>query len=267
MGFVSATNRVCHVVKGNLGLRQASQSGGRCQGEAGVLASCCSQTGSMSCPTRRRCWSSSSTSWLCPKSIATANLCCLFYQGFVQPLKQLRALRGEWDQPPKAGGGDFHSVTTDLAPNGPFIRVAAQRPQDTSYCSPGFYFPPLSFSPPLCLAVCACVHLCVRVCTLCVCVFLCVHVCTCVHCVTVCACICVHVSACVYLCACAHMCIHVCICLCAHVCTCVFVHVCTCVPLCVYAYMCMCMPVCVHLCACVPVCACTSTPCADVLCV
>jgi hypothetical protein len=128
--------------------------------------------------------------------------------------------------------------------------------------------------------VCACLHMCVCMCTwcvsVCICVCLrtwCVCVCVCVHGVCVCArvFVCVHtctwcVFVCAYVCVCAHgvcvcvhVCMHVCVCTCM-VCVCVScayvcVHmvcgrawfVCMSVHMCV----CACVRVCVHICVCV----------------
>ena len=146
---------------------------------------------------------------------------------------------------------------------------AAQGSQDSFYCLPGFCFPPPSFSPPLCLAVCALYTWCTHH-TLCACVHLCVHVCRCVP-VSVCKHVCCvylcdRVPICMYIFVCApvcmylHVCIYVCMCISVYMCMCVLtctrVHVCalcpciTCVHACIYVYMCA-LSMYLHMCICV----------------
>ena len=79
---------------------------------------------------------------------------------------------------------------------------------------------------PVCVCVCACVHVCMCVCVH-VCVCTCVYLCVCV-CVHVCVCACVCVCTCVRACVCVLR-VCVCMCVCACVCACVYVHVCACV--------------------------------------
>lgn len=121
---------------------------------------------------------------------------------------------------------------------------AAQGPQDNFYCLPGFCFPPPSFSPPLCLAVCALYTWCTHH-TLCACVHLCVHVCRCVP-----------VSVCKHAC-CVYLCEHVPVCMYIFVCTpvCMYLHVCIYVCMCVSVCICLCVYLYTHVCMYVP-CAC-----------
>ena len=244
-------------------------------GEVSMLTSCCSQKGSQPCPSRRQCWSSSSTSWLRPKSSCYSSVLLFSTKGqaFVQAHCNSEH-SGQSVQPPKAHGENTLSLTTDLAPNGPFIgRSSPGAPRQlllftwvllpstqllssplSVHCIPGAHTVPRVH---VCICVYmyadACLYLCANICAVytCVsaslyaCIYLCVHLCARIG-----------MCACVYLCVCVlytYTCVHACIVyiyICAHMC-------CTRVHLCVrflHMYTCACMwawvVCCLHLCVC-----------------
>lgn len=152
---------LCQVVKGDLGLIQAptEECPGGTDGGGGVsmLTPCCSQAGSQPCPRRRRCWSSGSTSRLRPKSscCSPALLFSAKGQAFVQP-----SCSSEHSGQSQFSHQRLREKTHSPSPQillqmALSLAGAAQGPQDSFYCLPGLCFPPPSFSPPLCLAVCA----------------------------------------------------------------------------------------------------------------
>ena len=248
-------------------------------GEVSMLTSCCSQKGSQPCPSRRQCWSSSSTSWLRPKSSCYSSVLLFSTKGqaFVQAHCNSEH-SGQSVQPPKAHGENTLSLTTDLAPNGPFIgRSSPGAPRQlllftwvllpstqllssplSVHCIPGAHTVPR-------VHVCICVYMYADVC-----LYLCANICAVYTCVSAslyaCIYLCVHLCARIGMCACVYLC--VCVYLCAHVCThvpCALHNLCACVCLCVHvcperAFACVHM--CVHEGGCVSVCACMSTLCA-----